>query len=75
MSIKTRGLVFATFFGSCLVVGVLVASLSTNYWIQSTVKHKGNATNSKGHVNFGLFNGFKNLDVGYGVRPVQIDGE
>lgn len=75
---KTRGLVFATFFGNCLVVGLLVASLTTDYWIQAHAKrHSSNGTataeQAAGRVNFGLFAGYKNLNVGYGTRPVTID--
>lgn len=77
MSIQTRGLVFATFFGNCLVVGLLVASLTTNYWVQSSAaKRHSNVTSREatGHLNFGLFSGYKELDVGFGNRPDTIDG-
>lgn len=102
MSMQTRGLVFATFFGNCLVVGLLVASLTTDYWVHAQAKrHSGggsgllvnsgiigtntttttsngtaNATPAEqadGRINFGLFSGYKNLNVGYGSRPVTID--
>lgn len=77
MSIRTRGLVFATFFGNCLVVGLLVASLTTNYWIQAEAKrnNNGTATAGEGRINFGLFYGYKNLNVGYGDRLGNVDGE
>lgn len=77
MSIQTRGLVFATFFGNCLVVGLLVASLTTNYWVHSSAaKRHSNVTSREatGHLNFGLFSGYKELDVGFGTRPDTIDG-
>lgn len=77
MSIQTRGLVFATFFGNCLVVGLLVASLTTNYWVHSSAaKRHSNVTSREatGHLNFGLFSGYKELDVGFGNRPDTIDG-
>lgn len=82
MSLKTRSLVFATFFGNCLVVGLLVASLTTDHWIQARAKRHPNSngtlsisTNAEadGQVNFGLFAGYKDLNVGYGKRPVNID--
>lgn len=76
MSLRTRGLVFATFFGNCLVVGLLVASLTTDHWIQAQAKRHSNGTTTAeadGRVNFGLFAGYKNLNVGYGTRPVTID--
>lgn len=73
----TRSLVFATFFGSCIVVGLLVAALTTDYWIISEAKRHTNGTITKepaGKVNFGLFSGYKGLNIGYGVRPESIDG-
>lgn len=94
MSMQTRGLVFATFFGNCLVVGLLVASLTTDYWVHAQAKrhsgglllNSGNTTataigtatstpaeQADGRINFGLFAGYKNLNVGYGSRPVTID--
>lgn len=68
---------FATFFGNCLVVGLLVASLTTNYWVHSSAsKRHSNVTSREatGHLNFGLFSGYKELDVGFGTRPDTIDG-
>lgn len=77
MSIKTRSLVFATFFGSCIVVGLLVAALTTDYWVLAEAKRHTNGTITRepaGKVNFGLFSGYKGLNIGYGVRPETIDG-
>jgi len=74
MSIKTRAFVFATFFGNCLVVGLLVAALTTEYWIQATPR-RHNSPESKGQINFGLFGGSKDLNYGYGLRNHRIDGE
>lgn len=73
MSIKTRGLVFATFFGSCLVVGLLLASLTTDNWVESDAR-RHNSTTSIGKINFGLFSGRKGLNVAYGLRDYEIDG-
>jgi clarin len=56
MSLKTRSLVFATFFGSCCVIGLLIASLTTDYWITAQAKRQ-NTTASEGKINFGLFTG------------------
>lgn len=76
MSIKTRGLVFATFFVNCIVVGLLIASLVTEHWIEAEAKNKNmeNATGTvHGHVHFGLFSGIKDLNVGIGPRRSKID--
>lgn len=72
MSIKTRGLVFATFFGNCIVVGLLLASLTTDHWIVSEAK-KPNSRNATGTVNFGLFSGKKEMNAGIGNRTTKID--
>uniref|UniRef100_U5ER10 Putative conserved plasma membrane protein n=1 Tax=Corethrella appendiculata TaxID=1370023 RepID=U5ER10_9DIPT len=72
MSLKTRAFVFATFFGSCLVVGLLVASLTTEYWVQAQAK-RHNSSESEGKINFGLFGGSKHLNVAYGWRLHEIN--
>lgn len=72
MSIKSRGLVHATFFGSCIVFGLLLYCLATDHWINSVAKnHK--SVNATGSINFGLFTGKKNLDIAIGARPERID--
>lgn len=67
VNLKSRFLVFGTFFGSCLIIGLLVAALTTDYWIESHAKHSKNE-NAFGHINFGLFYGTKRLNVAYGLR-------
>lgn len=58
VNIKTRALVFATFFGSTLIIGLLVAALTTEYWIESHAK-KANNEKASGRIKFGLFGGTK----------------
>lgn len=72
MSLKTRGLVFATFFGSCLAVGLLLVSLTTNHWVRASAK-RWNSTESNGDIYYGLFSGTKDLNVGYGLRPHSVN--
>lgn len=74
MSIKSRSIVFATFFSNCLIIGLLVASLTTDYWIHALAK-KHNAPSSVGRVHFGLLSGTKSLNSGVGFRNETIDGE
>lgn len=74
MSLKTRTLVFATFFGNCLVIGLLVAAFSTEYWVVSDAK-RYNSNTSYGNVNFGLFSGMKQLNIAVGLRNSTIDGK
>lgn len=57
-----------TFFGSCLALSLLAASLGTNHWITASCKRTENAEKSNGTVNFGLFEYETNLNVGYGDR-------
>jgi clarin len=66
-------LIFLTFFGSCIVIGLLLSALVTNCWIQSDVKFiatSGNATlrSQHGSIQLGLFNYQKSLNHGYGMR-------
>lgn len=67
-------LIFLTFFGSCLVIGLLCSALVTNCWIKSSVTFispsSGNATlrSQHGTVQLGLFNYQKSLNHGYGMR-------
>lgn len=71
MSIKTRGLVFATFFVNCIVVGLLIASLITEHWIEAEAKMPNSV--ATGTVHFGLFSGKKTLDRGIGARTTTLD--
>ena len=65
---KRRALIFVTFFGSCLALSLLAASLGTNHWVTAACKRTENAEKSNGTVNFGLFEYETNLNVGYGDR-------
>ncbi|XP_030369420.1 uncharacterized protein LOC115620357 [Scaptodrosophila lebanonensis] len=72
MSIRTRALVFLTFFGSCLAIGLLLVSMTTNHWIRATPR-RVNSTEAKGDVNFGLFYGSQHLNLGFGVRTYPVN--
>lgn len=67
LNLKVRALVFATFFVSCLIISLLVASLTTEYWVQANAR-RDNITESMGNIHFGLFSGQRNLNVKYGWR-------
>lgn len=67
INLKTRGLVFATFFGSCLIIGLLVAALTTESWVEAEAKHR-NVTEAQGKIKFGLFSGSKNMNKKFGWR-------
>uniref|UniRef100_A0A1A9Z9J2 MARVEL domain-containing protein n=1 Tax=Glossina pallidipes TaxID=7398 RepID=A0A1A9Z9J2_GLOPL len=72
MSLRTRTLVFSTFFGSILAIGLLLVSLTTNSWVKAYPK-RTNAPQSKGEVSYGLFYGTKDLNPGFGVRSHSVD--
>ena len=73
-------LIFLTFFGSCIVIGLLLSALVTNCWITAEITYKnpsGNATKfqlteptsqKRGHIQFGLFDYQESLNHGYGSR-------
>nr|CAD7454274.1 unnamed protein product [Timema tahoe] len=73
MTLFKRGMIFVTFFGSCLSLGLLVAALGTKYWVVAHAKRVTNPEESDGKINFGLFQGRKELNVAYGWRTYQID--
>lgn len=47
MSIKSRSLVFATFIGNCLIVGFLIASFTTEYWIEAEARRHNSTVSSE----------------------------
>lgn len=75
IDLKTRGLVFTTFFGSCIIIGLLVAALTTEYWIEAHAKNHKDPPNAEGKVRFGLFSGTKQLNYGYGWRHNTTNGK
>uniref|UniRef100_A0A0K8S9F7 Clarin-3 n=1 Tax=Lygus hesperus TaxID=30085 RepID=A0A0K8S9F7_LYGHE len=72
MNLYKNGMIFGTFLGSCLCIGLLAASLGTRYWIVSTAAIV-NRTESDGKVFYGLFNGEKNLNFGIGWRTYELN--
>lgn len=75
MNLFKKGMIFATFFLSCLSIALLVASLGTQFWVVARARRTSNPHESDGRVNFGLFQGKKELNVAYGWRTYEIDGE
>lgn len=75
MKIVSRTLIFATFFGNCIIIGLLLTALVSNSWIFSTAhpKTKMTSNNQIGTIEFGLFSGHQSFDHGYGVRKTNID--
>lgn len=67
INLKTRGLVFVTFFGSCIIIALLVAALTTESWVQAQARHR-KVAEGEGRIKFGLFSGSKNLNTKFGWR-------
>ena len=90
MDSKKRTLFTLTFVLGLLGVGMLVASLATDYWLESrpvrnvdddtlavAINVTGGDLDTKftGYIHFGLFHGSKSLDYGFGPRHSEISGE
>ncbi|XP_033247765.1 uncharacterized protein LOC117188292 [Drosophila miranda] len=72
MSMRTRALVFSTFFGSCLAIGLLLVSMTTKHWVRANPR-RHTSSEAKGDVNFGLFYGNQHINLGFGVRTYPVD--
>ena len=69
MNFKKRSFIFVTFFVSCLAIALLAAALGTQHWVQAECVREGEfKNNSKGLINFGLFEGSRYLNYGFGER-------
>ncbi|XP_026729019.1 uncharacterized protein LOC113494766 [Trichoplusia ni] len=68
LNLFKRSMIFATFFGSCLCIALIVASLGTTHWIDARARRTSNPLESEGRISFGLFEGRKELNPGYGLR-------
>ncbi|XP_052752793.1 uncharacterized protein LOC113513499 [Galleria mellonella] len=68
LNLFKRSMIFATFFGSCLCIALIVASLGTTHWIDARARRTSNPLESEGRISFGLFEGHKELNYGYGWR-------
>lgn len=73
MTMFRRGMTFLAFLGSCIAVGLLIASLGTKRWLVAGAKRSSNPVESDGRIHFGLFDGRKELNVAYGWRAYDID--
>ena len=75
MEKRKKALIFATIILSLAAIVLVVISLATDHWVQSTPKRTANATSPESQNNevaFGLFNGKKTLDFSFGLRPEKI---
>ncbi|XP_046383119.1 clarin-3 [Ischnura elegans] len=73
MNLYRRGMIFATFLGSCLTLALSGAAMGTMHWVEGHARRTSNPSDSDGRIHFGLFYGYKNLNVAYGWRRYDID--
>ena len=72
MSLRQRSVIFCTFLLACLGLALLAGGLGTRYWIVAQAERKSN-NNSSGFIHFGLFEGTKRFDFGFGERFHPMD--
>lgn len=72
MNLLRRISIFSTFVATCLTIALLAAALGTKHWVTASAKRAHNPAESDGRVHFGLFQGEKSLNVGYGWRHYQF---
>lgn len=63
-----------SFLTCCAALALLLAALTTQHWIVGRAHRQTNSNLSDGRIQFGLFYGLKNLNVGYGWRSYEING-
>lgn len=74
MNLYKRGMIFATFLGSCVSIALVGAALGTEHWTTARARRTPNPVESDGHVHLGLFHGDKALNVAYGWRHYPFSG-
>ncbi|XP_023945141.1 uncharacterized protein LOC112050960 [Bicyclus anynana] len=81
LNLFKRSMIFATFFGSCLCIALIVASLGTTHWVDARARWLSSNPSKpptnydrtrEGRINFGLFEGHKELHLGYGSRHSDL---
>jgi len=72
VSLRQRSVIFCTFLLACLGLALLAGGLGTRYWIVAQAEREAN-NKSAGFIHFGLFQGTKRLDHGFGERVHPMD--
>ena len=72
MNLKERSIIFFTFLVTCLALGLLAGGMGTQYWGVSRAERPAN-NKSEGFVHFGLFEGTRRMNTGYGERVNHMD--
>jgi len=72
VSLRQRSVIFCTFLLACLGLALLAGGLGTRYWIVAQAERESN-NKSTGFIHFGLFEGTKRLNHGFGERVYPMD--
>lgn len=72
MEKRKKLLILTTAISAVAAIVLVVTSLATENWVQSTPSRK-NYTTANNEVSFGLFKGKKVLDFGFASRPHKLD--
>ena len=72
VSLRQRSVIFATFLVAFCGLGLLAGGLGTRYWVVAQAE-KETSDKASGFIHFGLFEGTKRLDHGWGERSVPMD--
>ena len=72
VSLRQRSVIFCTFLLACLGLALLAGGLGTRYWIVAQAERESN-NKSTGFIHFGLFEGAKRLNHGFGERFERMD--
>ena len=74
MEKRKKLLILATVILAIAAIVLVVTSLATENWVQSTPARK-NYTTENNEVSFGLFKGNKVLNFGFASRPSKLDSK
>ena len=72
VSLRQRSVIFATFLVACCGLGLLAGGLGTRYWVVAQAE-KESSNKSSGFIHFGLFEGTKHLNHGFGERVFDMN--
>ena len=72
VSFRQRSVIFLTFLLALLALALLAGGLGTQYWVVAQAEIQAN-NKSTGFIHFGLFEGTRRLDFGYGERNKPMD--
>ena len=77
MEKRKKLLILATAISAIAAIVLIVTSLATEKWVQSTpsLASRKNYTTENNEVSFGLFKGKKVLNFGFASRPTKLDSK